>query len=212
MKMIRQPLTFLILFITFFSCKEKDKQTTPPPASTNDSANKGNIQPAANAYVSLDRSPMDMSYYPVDYPQIKITSKTTQPPVVRVIYSRPQLQGRHLFHELLKYGQPWRLGANESTEIEFYRNVSIQKQKIKPGRYIIYCIPAEEKWTIVLNANTDSWGLEQDTAKDLNRFEIPITKKHPSLEYYTMIFEKTNEGADLIMAWDDIVARLPINF
>jgi hypothetical protein len=215
MKISRPAFAYLILLSLFFSCKENDKQS-PPPANnaSNDSSNQPPVRPRhdVNRYVTVDVSPMDMSYCPIDYPQIKMSNNTSQLPVARVIYSRPQLQGRHLFHELLKYGEPWRLGANESTEIQFYRNVTIQDQKIKPGRYIMYCIPAENNWTIVLNGNIDSWGLHQDVTKDLNRFEIPIIKNNPPLEYYTMVFEKTDSGADLIMAWDDIVAKLPINF
>ncbi len=64
---------------------------------------------------------MDMSYYPVNYPILKIQDKVTEPLVMRVIYSRPQLNGRKIFGELQAYGQVWRLGANEATEIEFLK-------------------------------------------------------------------------------------------
>ena len=49
--------------------------------------NSSNIPP-------LDKSPMDMSYYPVNYPILKIQDKATEPVVIRLIYSRPQLNGR----------------------------------------------------------------------------------------------------------------------
>jgi len=69
----------------------------------------------------LDKSPMDMSYYPVGYPILKIQDKATEPMVMRLIYSRPQLNGRKIFGELQEYGKVWRLGANEATEIEFFK-------------------------------------------------------------------------------------------
>src|SRR4051812_36369771 len=65
----------------------------------------------------VDKSPMDMSYYPNSYPVLKIQDKITEPLVARVIYSRPQKNGRTIFGELLEYGQVWRLGANEASEI-----------------------------------------------------------------------------------------------
>lgn len=165
-----------------------------------------------NPYAQVDISPMDMSYYPPDYPILKMDNPRLAPPVMRVIYSRPHLQGRRLFHNLLKYNEPWRLGANEATEIQFFRNVTIQKAKVPAGRYIMYCIPEPDRWTLVLNSNTDTWGLKMVPEKDVFRFTVPITRGHPSLEYFTMVFQKTETGANLLMAWDDIVALLPIEF
>jgi hypothetical protein len=152
-----------------------------------------------------------MAYFPVDYPKLKMANTIATPPVMRVIYSRPHRGGRIIFGNLLKYGEQWRLGANEATEIEFFREVIIQHKKIKPGRYLVYCIPFENKWTIILNRNIYTWGLKIDASKDLERFDIPVSPASVNFEYFTMAFEKTATGADLIMAWDDTEARLPIN-
>lgn len=212
MKMIRQQFSALMFIIFIFSCKEKEKQPAAKPDIINDSVMHARPENTGNPYATVDISPMDMSYYPADYPKLKMTNNSIPPPAVRVIYSRPHLQGRELFHNVLKYGDSWRLGANESTEIQFYQDVTIQDKKVKAGRYILYCILGPDKWTIVLNSNLDSWGLTQDTAKDIQRFEIPVTHGNSALEYFTMVFEKTTAGADLIMAWDDVMAKLPINF
>ncbi len=52
----------------------------------------------------LDKSPMDMSYYPAGYPVQKIQNKITEPLALRVIYSRPQKAGREIFGKLIPYG------------------------------------------------------------------------------------------------------------
>src|SRR4051812_26385606 len=80
---------------------------------------------------TMDKSPMDMCYFPVDYPVLKIQDKTPGPLIVRAIYSRPQKNGRRLFGELVEYGKVWRLGANEATELEFFQDVKIDSKKIK---------------------------------------------------------------------------------
>jgi Protein of unknown function (DUF2911) len=165
-----------------------------------------------NPYVIVDISPMDMSYFPADYPVLKMTNAINTGPSARVIYSRPHLQGRQLFHDLLKYGEPWRLGANESTELDLYTDALIQDKKIKAGRYVLYCIPEPDNWTIIINSNMDSWGLHPDSTKDVAHFIIPVKQTANHLEYYTMIFEKTSEGAELLMAWDNLEARLPFRF
>jgi hypothetical protein len=206
---------FAFLLLGWCSCKngeEKKESTVTKDVSKEDSINKTNQQPAANPYDPIDISPMDMSYYPAEYPKLKMTKATTGPPIARVIYSRPHLQGRQLFHDLLKYGEVWRLGANESTELQLYRDVTIQNKKVKAGRYVLYCIPQPDKWTIILNSNIDSWGLQPDSTKDIAHFDVSVKQTDNHLEYFTIIFEKTDSGAELLMAWDNLEVRLPINF
>ncbi len=206
---------FLVLSIIFISCnsgKDEKKENTTKK-TTPDSINR--ILPAkpVNPYATVDISPMDMAYFPVDYPKLKMAGQlTAAKPHARVIYSRPHLEGRHIFKEVLKYGEPWRMGANESTELELYSEAVIQNKKIKAGRYILYCIPQPNEWTIVLNNNTDTWGLQQETSKDVARFTVPVKETANSLEYYTMIFEQAEKGANLLMAWDNVEVRLPLSF
>ncbi|TAL42738.1 MAG: DUF2911 domain-containing protein [Chitinophagaceae bacterium] len=202
-----------LAFILFFSCNSKDEKQDETVKKSPDKKDTVLIKPSANnPYAAPDLSPMDMIYFPVDYPKLKMTKSITVGPAVRVIYSRPQKLGRKIFGGLLKYDQPWRLGANEATEIQFFKPAVIQNKKIDAGKYILYCIPQEKKWTIVFNTNIDTWGLQQDVAKDIYRFDIPVEKTTNPVEYFTMAFEKNNSGADLIMTWDDVVARLPISF
>ncbi|MDQ6755485.1 MAG: DUF2911 domain-containing protein [Bacteroidota bacterium] len=160
----------------------------------------------------LDKSPMDMSYYPANYPLLKIENKLSEPLVMRLIYSRPQLNGRKVFGELQKYGDVWRLGANEATEIEFFKDVKINKTKIKKGRYTLYCIPYADRWTLIINRDTDIWGaFKYDQLKDIVRMDVPVTKTETT-EALTIIFEKSNTGANMQMYWDDVKAVLPIEF
>jgi hypothetical protein len=161
----------------------------------------------------VDKSPMDMSYYPNGYPVSKIQDKATEPLVARVIYSRPQKNGRTIFGDLLEYGKVWRLGANEATEIEFYQNVKINNTKIKKGRYTLYCIPYQDKWTMIVNKETDTWGsFKYDFKKDIVRMDVPVQKQTEITEAFAMVFEKSTSGINLIMAWDEVKISLPIAF
>ena len=199
-----------LLLLVGFACNDKAETTgpsSPRPKILTDS-NKP-VAHARNPYVEVDVSPMDMSYLPADYPKLLVHPKM---PVARVLYSRPHKQGSTIFGNLIKYGEPWRLGANEATEIEFFQPVQILGKNIAKGRYIIYSIPHEKEWNIVLNTNLNSWGLNLDSTKDVHRFTIPVQKKDQSVEFFSMIFRNSNTGADLIIAWDSLEARLPIQF
>ncbi|HEY9362909.1 MAG TPA: DUF2911 domain-containing protein [Chitinophagaceae bacterium] len=205
----RSAFLLVIVFTILIACRQKENNATQSVIKKDTPVVK---MDDVNPFAPIDISPMDMSYYPVNFPVLKMTGEATGSPVMRVIYSRPHRQGRAIFGKLLKFGEPWRLGANEATEIDFFKDVTIQNTKIHAGRYIIYCIPFPDKWTIVLNSNIFAWGLKIDSAKDIHRFEIPVTKTTSNIEYFTMIFEKANAGAELIMTWDDVMARLPIKF
>ncbi len=183
---MQRLLFVLALFISFFS----------------------NAQSKAPA---VDKSPMDMSYYPAGYPVQKIQDKATEPLIARVIYSRPQKNGRIIFGELIEYGKVWRLGANEATEIEFYQNVKIGNTKIKKGRYTLYCIPYAEKWTLIINKENDTWGsFKYDEKKDIMRFDAPVQKQTEINDSFSMMFEKSTTGFTLTILWDDIKTTLPI--
>jgi len=205
-------LTCLLGLFFFAGCSNRENKPVEKNNFPRDSVKSNVPVRDDNPYRSVDISPMDMSYYPDDYPIQKMVKKTSVLPVARVIYSRPHLQGRSLFQNLLKYGEPWRLGANESTELDLYTETMVQDKKIKAGRYVLYCIPQEGDWTIIINSNIDSWGLHPDSTKDIARFTIPLKKTTNHLEYFTMVFEKSGTGANLLMAWDNLEARLPFVF
>ena len=165
----------------------------------------------SNKLPEVDKSPMDVSYYPNNYPILKIQNKATEPLVARILYSRPQKQGRKVFGELVEYGKVWRLGANEATEIEFYKDVKIGGKKVPKGRYTLYAIISENVWTIIVNKDTDTWGaFKYDSKKDLLRTDVPAQRTDESVESMSMFFEKSANGISLIIAWEQVKVSLPI--
>jgi hypothetical protein len=162
---------------------------------------------------ALDKSPMDMAYFPAGYPVLKIQDKATDPIIARVIYSRPQRSGRAIFGGLVKSGDVWRLGANEATEIEFYKTVHIDGKKLRSGRYTMYAIVNENTWILIINKETDTWGsFKYDSKKDLLRVEVPVVKTDALVENLSMVFEKTSTGCNLNIAWENSKVSLPITF
>jgi hypothetical protein len=167
----------------------------------------------AQTFPALDKSPLDISYCPANYPVLKMQNKLTDPLTARIIYSRPQKNGRVIFGALVPYGKVWRLGANEATEIQFFKPVTIDGKKIDAGRYTICCVPDSNKWTIIVNKETDIWGeFKYDESKDILRVDVPVEKQDPFVEALTIVFQKTATGANLVMAWDNVKVELPITF
>lgn len=162
---------------------------------------------------TIDKSAMDMSYFPDQYPVLKFKGKISTPPIIRTIYGRPQKDGRVIFGDLIKYNEIWRVGANEATEIEFFKNVTIDGKPVVKGRYTLYCIPTETEWTFIINKDTDSWGaFKYDAKKDVVRVKVKTKKLDSEVEALSLYFEKTNAGSNLIVSWDKTSGSLPITF
>ena len=118
-----------------------------------------------------------------------------------------------VYGELVEYGKIWRLGANEATELELYKDDKVGAAKVKKGRYTMYAIPYPDKWTIILNKETDIWGAFQyDEKKDILRTDIPLEKQQEKVETFSMAFEKAAAGVNLVIVWDDVKASIPFTF
>ena len=157
---------------------------------------------------------MDMCYYPVDYPVLKIQHKSDAPLIARVIYGRPQKNDRSIFGDLVPYDMIWRMGANEATEIEFFSDVKIDGKKLAKGRYTMYAIPSTEKWTLVLNSETDTWGaFGYDTKKDVLRTDVKVNTRPDVIEVFTICFEGNEKNkTNLMIGWDNKEVHLPISW
>lgn len=157
----------------------------------------------------LDVSPMDMSYYPANY----TSGHSNEKLVCRLIYSRPQKKGREIFGKLEPFGKVDRLGANEANELDIFSPVTIGGTQIQPGRYTMYAIFNPDKWTMIISKKTDTWGaFSYDEKMDVVRTDIPVQKLDNTVEALTMVFQKADDGANLVIEWDKTKAVLPIKF
>ncbi|MEO7444987.1 MAG: DUF2911 domain-containing protein [Ferruginibacter sp.] len=209
--MIKQPVIFLasLFFISSFT-QCNNSQPKPGNSVVPDS---NTVQ---NMYAPVDKSPMDMSYYPVDFPLQKMNGTAAEMPIARIIYSRPHKNGRVIFgtddKSLCQYGLPWRLGANEATEITIFKNVNISGTNVNKGTYVLYCVPHADHWTLIFNRNLYTWGLHMDSTQDVLKTDVPVMAQQPVQEEFSVVFKDMPYGADLIMAWDNVKAAMPMEF
>lgn len=166
---------------------------------------------AQDKWPPVDKSPLDISYCPNNYPILKVQQKTRGPLVAKMIYSRPAMQGRKIFGDLIEYGKVWRMGANEATEIEFFKEVYLGKTKVKKGRYSIYLIPNTGKWTFILNRETDTWGaFAYDEKKDVVRMEVTPQYSSNVLENLAVYFDECGSSCYSInLMWENTQLSIP---
>jgi hypothetical protein len=130
---------------------------------------------------------------------------------VRVVYGSPRMRGREVFGGLVPFGEIWRTGANEATEITFAQPVTFGGQPVDAGSYSLFTIPGESEWTIVLNRGLGQWGAyAYDEGDDLLRLTVPSSNSNSRYEAFTVRFEETEAGSDLVLLWDRTRVSVPI--
>ena len=208
MMQLLKPFCKIITALLLFSCNQRTEKTSGRPLPE-DSLQK-------NPYINMDVSPMDISWCPANYPIEKMQGNDSLKLMARISYSRPHKKDRIIFgksaESLCPYEMPWRLGANEATEITLFENVNIAGKNLNKGTYVMYCIPHADRWTIIFNSNLYTWGLHIEESKDIFKTEVPVMEQSPALEDFTMVFQNSDTGADLLIAWDNVKTVLPFTF
>lgn len=128
---------------------------------------------------------------------------------VKVAYGQPSKKGRVIFGELVPFGQVWRLGANEATEITFTKDGSFGGKPVKAGTYTLYTIPEKAEWTFILNSSLKQWGAyKYDSIKVNNVVEVkaPVAKTSAPVEKLTI----TLPANKLVVEWDQTHVEVPV--
>lgn len=130
---------------------------------------------------------------------------------VEIAYSRPNVNGRTIFGDLVPFGEVWRLGANEATTIEFDYPISMNGQMIDTGTYALFVIPEKNNWKIMVNSVANQWGSNgYDATKDVIQFNVPVMTCDFT-ESFTIEFSNVNEnGAVLTFKWETTEVSIAI--
>jgi len=155
----------------------------------------------AQKFDKLDKAPVDISY---------LTTRKVPRPLVKVVYGRPQKESDKVFGEQVPYGEIWRTGANEATEVKFFTDMSFGRKLVKAGTYVLHTIPGEKEWTIILNSKTDTWGsFFYDETKDVVRIKIPTTEAE-AIDVFSIGFKKDFNNTFMVLAWDSTRIDIPL--
>lgn len=150
---------------------------------------------------------------------------------LRVIYSRPYERDRDpIFgtkeqEALVPYGEVWRTGANEATEITVTRDVLVgaEKQRLAAGTYSLFSVPGAESWKVMV---VDKLGLsgagyftpgEGFTPLDVTAHAVVTVTATPTaiaeadkVDQFTISFDKTGDAsADLTLRWILTEVKVP---
>jgi hypothetical protein len=143
-----------------------------------------------------------------------------------VVYGQPYKRGRNNIFgtresgALVPFGQRWRTGANEASEVTFTRPVLIAGKPLPAGTYTLFTTPRPDNWTIHFNSKLglDGTGMLVNgkfSEVNLDPTDVlTVTVKPAALkqevDQFTIAFEPTAAGADMVLRWILTEVRVPI--
>lgn len=147
---------------------------------------------------------------------------------VSVTYSRPYKRGRdNIFgtkesEALVPYGEVWRTGANEATQLTTTGDLMIGDQTLPAGTYSVFTTPGAEQWTVHFNSrlgmsgtmyqNPETNEYEPGFDPDLNvvNVTVPAGETDEEVDQFTISFEEDGDGgAHMVLQWINTEVRVP---
>ncbi|MBR9988289.1 MAG: DUF2911 domain-containing protein [Gemmatimonadetes bacterium] len=130
---------------------------------------------------------------------------------IMVDYGQPSARGRTIFGGLVPYGQIWRLGANDATQLVVDRPVRVGDVNVEPGTYSLYAVPGRDQWELGVSRMTGmAAAMSPDPAQDVGRARMSVRSLPQHVEPLTMVLEQTADGAMLRIRWETTEASVPI--
>jgi hypothetical protein len=151
---------------------------------------------------------------------------------VKVTYGRPYVRDRDIFGAntdeksfLVPFGQIWRTGANEATEITVTGPVMLAGNRLEAGTYSIFTIPGADNWVFHVSSQLglDGTGMMDPATgqftpnvyssdHDVFTYMVPPSAlpEDDAVDQLTISFERSETGADMVLRWERTEVRSPI--
>jgi hypothetical protein len=148
---------------------------------------------------------------------------------VKVTYGRPYVRGRQIFgaagdtvRYLVPFGQLWRTGANEGTELTTTAPVRFAGRPLAAGTYTIFTVPGAQSWEVRVSPQIGLDGTGRisatgeftpdvyDASRDVLTVTVPSRQIGEPVDQFTITFEDGASGADMVLRWERTEVRIPI--
>lgn len=148
---------------------------------------------------------------------------------VKVVYGRPYMRGRRIFGTpgdtttfLVPYGELWRTGANEATELTTTGPLMVAGRRLEAGTWAIFTVPGEATWSIRFSPQLGLDGTARfdaatgqatpayDESQDVLRVNAQAGRTDEVVDQFTIELERTATGAEFVMRWERTEIRIPI--
>jgi hypothetical protein len=144
-------------------------------------------------------------------------SVTINGKTVTITYSAPSVNGREgkLFGKDGRIGQDpnypvWRAGANSATALHTDADLAFGVLAVPKGDYTLYVNLADPgNWELIVNKQTGQWGLTYNSAQDVGRVKMIMSKPPALIEKLKYTLSASGSKGKLTLEWEDHIASVP---
>jgi hypothetical protein len=133
----------------------------------------------------------------------------------KLCYGRPSANDRVVMGELVPFGEPWRVGANEATVLHLAFTADVGGIELEPGSYSLYAVPGETEWEFFINSNAERWGRPIDDevrGADIGSFTVPSGSTRSMVEQLTVGWHSHgNVEGHLVVDWERTRVEIPVS-
>jgi len=144
-------------------------------------------------------------------PPAKAACKFADGKTITVNYSSPRMRGRKIFGGLVPFGEVWRAGADDATSFVPNADVIAGGKNVPAGKYTIFILPAQGKWTLIISKQTGEFGIPYPGEQyDFTRVEMKVSKLTVPLENFTISFDPAGSSCMMKLDWETTRAAIDI--
>jgi hypothetical protein len=125
---------------------------------------------------------------------------------IHIDYSAPSVRGRIIYGGLLAYGEVWQSGAHNATWLETNKDIILNENLLKAGKYGVFTIPNKDKWTIIFNKNWNQHGKDDyNENDDVLRFDVSPEISEEITEQLIYKVERLDDKEGIIsLSWEKV--------
>jgi hypothetical protein len=125
---------------------------------------------------------------------------------ITITYSSPSVKGRKIWGDLVPFDKVWRAGANDATQIETDKDLTLEGKKLPAGKYSIYMVPTENDWVIIFSSQTGQPGMNHDgsTTLDMTKKVMSVLGKPRKSKTMneSLVYTITEKG--FVLSWENL--------
>jgi hypothetical protein len=151
-------------------------------------------------------------------PHETISARIDGPNLVTIVYGRPYSKDpksdkvRKVWGELVKYGEPWRLGSDEATTLLTQKPLKFGDTEVPAGVYTLYMVPTEDGGKLAISKTVGAWGIPVDTKNDLARVDLKKeTLEKPNDQLQIAVEKNTGGGGVIKIMWEGAQYSAPFS-
>lgn len=135
---------------------------------------------------------------------------------VTIVYGRPYTKDpksgepRKIWGELVKWDEPYRLGADEATLLLAQNPLKIGETTIPAGAYTLYLVPSEKGTSkLAFSTSLGKWGIPVDEKHDLARVDLKKDTLDKAVDQLTIAIGKEAPGGVIKITWENTQFSVP---